>query len=228
MRLTSQSTPVKGRNDPWHSGEDQISSCDWASVLAPLCSGREVIYPLLGASHVPKQLLEWQGLLGIRNPTVHCSLPLYLLWRDLWTKLFDNFLGAKISMHTGQREAAEHSTHCSLGPHLLARHLLPWTPALVLKPSFFLPAHPRPLPDTCRRAEAQPANDSQMLLNSCKNTVSKWTTWHLGLLVFLPVKRSPQESALSSFTDRNAPWKILHKHKRLAIQCRAVFPHNFV
>jgi len=78
------------------------------------------------------------------------------------------------------------------------------------------------------RARVQPANGSQMLLNSCKNTLHKWTTWHLGLLVFLPVKRSPQESFLSSFTDRNAPWKFIHKHKRLAIQCRAVFPHNFV
>ena len=141
------------------------------------------------------------------------------LWQFPW---------GQTTMQTGQSEVAEHSTHCPLRPRLPVRHLFPQSSALVPKPSLLLTTRPRPLPKARQRTEAWPANDSQMLLNSCKNTVHKWTTWHLGLLVFLPVKRSPQESALSSFTDRNAPWKIIHKHTRLAIQCRAVFPHNFV
>lgn len=142
--------------------------------------------------------------------------------QTLWT----SSLRPKSSCRCG-RDVAEAPTlpfdHCcQLGTSSYRAH--PWSQS---SPPFPLLA-PRTLPNTLRRAKAQPANDSQMLLNSCKNTVHKWTTWHLGLLVFLPVKRSPQESALSSFTDQNAPWKIIHKHKRLAIQCRAVFPHNFI
>lgn len=42
-----------------------------ASVLASLCSEREVTYTLLGEQD-SKQVLEWQG--RIRDPVVHCSI----------------------------------------------------------------------------------------------------------------------------------------------------------
>lgn len=207
-RLTSQLTPVNGRT----RYPDAADSINFFFRL------------LWERSHLPffgkwgtSLNNSWSG--KTENPTVHSSLPLYLSWRNLWAKPFDTFLGV-IPRQTGQLTTAPrlplgHS--CQLG-----------TSCHRAQPSFPLPACLRSLPDTRQRAEAQQANDSQMLLNSCKNTVHKWTTWHLGLLVFLPVKKSPQESTLSTFTDRNALWKIIHKHKRLAIQCRAVFPHNFI
>lgn len=184
------------------------------SIFSSVYSGREVTHPFLG-KWATSLNNSWGGKteLGIHQSTV----PFHFMGQTLW------HLPWRHTQRITADRAVDHSTHTPFAPQLPAGHLLSQIRALLPSPC---------LPETSTwhtpRAEAQQANDSQMLLNGCKNTVHKWTTWHLGLLVFLPVKRSPQESILSAFTDRNALWKIIYKHKRLAIQSRAVFPHNFI
>lgn len=208
-RLTSQLTPVNGRN----RYPDARHSINFSSVY----SGREVTCLFL-RRWATSLNSSWSSEteLGIQQSTV----PLHFICPG--GTYGPNPSTPSLGSHPGRQGSwPQH-------PDSLWTTAASWAPLARAQPSFPLPACLRPLPDTRQRAEAQQANDSQMLLNSCKNTVHKWTTWHLGLLVFLPVKRSPQESTLSTFTDRNALWKIIHKHKRLAIQCGAVFPHNFI